>query len=126
MSDAGLFAVDLASGAHRPVATVKAQGYYFTEKPVPVDDMRLSPDGRWIAAQTSEQLYLLPRPPDPAVAVDLTAPANPARKVTDLGADFLARLAEGRRVWTVGHSLQTPTAAQRNELEKGKRGIYTV
>src|SRR3546814_7540861 len=65
MSDAGLIAVDLASGDRRPVATVKAQGYYFTEKPVPVDDMRLSPDGRWIAAQTSEQLYLLPLPADP-------------------------------------------------------------
>src|SRR3546814_1755894 len=107
MSDAGLFAVDLASGAHRPVATVKAQGYYFTEKPVPVDDMRLSPDGRWIAAQTSEQLYLLPRPADPAAVVDLPAPGNPARRVTDMGADFFDWRADGSLIWTVGNYLQT-------------------
>src|SRR3546814_7954756 len=75
--------------------------------------MRLSPDGRWIAAQTSEQLYLLPRPPDPAVAVDLTAPENPARKVTDTGADFFDWCADGSLVWTVGNYLQTlPDAAE--------------
>ncbi|MBB5707211.1 amidohydrolase family protein [Sphingopyxis panaciterrulae] len=114
MSDAGLIAVDLASGGRRPVATVKAQGYYFTEKPVPVDDMRLSPDGRWIAAQTSEQLYLLPRPADPAAVVDLTAPGNPARRVTDMGADFFDWRADGSLIWTVGNYLQTlPDTAAR-------------
>src|SRR3546814_17346964 len=70
--------------------------------------MRLSPDGRWIAAQTSEQLYLLPRPPDPAVAVDLTAPENPARKVTDMGADFFDWRADGSLVWPVGNYFPTP------------------
>src|SRR3546814_19109335 len=68
--------------------------------------MRLCPDGRWIAAQPSEQLYLLPRPPDPAVAVDLTAPENPARKVTDMGAHFFDWRADGSLIWTVGNYLQ--------------------
>src|SRR3546814_20757397 len=69
--------------------------------------MRLSPDGRWIAAQTSEQLYLLPRPADPAAVVDLTAPGNPARRVTDMGADFFDWRADGSLIWTVGNYLQT-------------------
>src|SRR3546814_9370821 len=100
-------AVDRASGYGRPVARGKARGYYFSEKRVPVDDMRLSPDGRWIAAQTSEQLYLLPRPADPAAVVDLTAPGNPARRVTDMGADFFDWRADGSLIWTVGNYLQT-------------------
>src|SRR3546814_20835756 len=99
MSDAVLIAVDLASGAHRPVATVKSQGYYFTEKPVPVDDMRLSPYGRWISAQTSEQLYLLPRPPAPAGAVDMTPPENRARQGTDKDADCFDRPAAATPPW---------------------------
>ena len=106
MSDGGLTAIDLATGERRTVATVKAQGYYFTEKPVPVDDMRISPDGSWIAAETSEQLYVLPAPADPKVEVDLTLPGNPARRVTDVGADFFEWGADNSLVWSVGSWLQ--------------------
>lgn len=108
----GLIAVDLASGAQRPVASVKAQGYYFTDRLADADDLRISPDGKWIAAQTSEQLYVLPVPADPKVAVDLTAPGNPGRKVTDMGADFFDWRADGSLLWTVGNYLQVlPDAA---------------
>ncbi|MBN8843139.1 MAG: PD40 domain-containing protein [Sphingomonadales bacterium] len=107
MGDDGLIAVDIVSGERRPVANVKAQGYYFTEKPVGVDDMRLSPDGKWIAVQTSEQLYVLPRPTDANVAVDLTAAGAAARRVTDMGADFYDWRADGSLIWTVGNYAQT-------------------
>lgn len=117
MGDDGLIAVDIASGAQRPVAKVEAQGYYFTEKLVGADDMRISPDGKWIAAQTSEQLYVLPRPVDPAAPIDLTAAGNPARRVTDMGADFYDWRADGSLIWTVGNYAQT-LAAPRAPLPK--------
>lgn len=101
-----LTAVDIASGAQRPVAMVKAQDYYFTERLADPDDMRISADGQWIAAQTSEQLYVLPTPADPAVAIDLTAPGNPGRKVTDMGADFFDWRADGSLLWSVGNYVQ--------------------
>lgn len=102
----GLVAIDLASGAQRAIASVKAQGYYFTDQPADADDIRISPDGKWLAAQTSEQLYVLPVPGDPKVPVDLTAPDGPARKVTDMGADFFDWRADGSLIWSVGNYLQ--------------------
>ena len=114
MSDAGLSAFDLATGASSVVATVKAAGYYFVEHPVPVDDMRISPDGTWLAAQISEQLYVLPVPADPAQAIDLTAATSTARKVTGMGADFFEWGSDGSLTWSVGSWLQrlaSPTAA---------------
>jgi len=110
----GLVAVDLASGAQRKVATVKAQGYYFTDRLADADDIRISPDGKWIAAQTSEQLYVLPVPADPEAIADLTAAQSPGRKVTRMGADFFGWRADGSLAWTVGNYLQilrSPTAA---------------
>lgn len=103
----GLGAVDLVSGETRPVARVTGAPYYFTETPANADDLRISPDGKWIAAQTSEQLYVLPVPADPRVAVDLSAPATSGRKVTDLGADFFDWRADGSLIWSVGNFLQT-------------------
>lgn len=102
VSDEGLVAVDLVAGERRPVAKVKAQGYYFTDQLADADDMRLSPDGKWIAAQTSEHLYVLPRPADPKVEIDLTAPGS-GRRVTDMGADFFDWRADGSLLWSVGN-----------------------
>lgn len=103
----GLGAVDLASGATRPIARVTGAPYYFTEVAANADDLRISPDGKWIAAQTSEQLYVLPVPADPKVPVDLAAPERTGRKVTDMGADFFDWRADGGLIWSVGNYLQT-------------------
>lgn len=102
----GLIAVDLASGDHKPVVTVKAQGYYFSDRLSDADDIRISPDGKWIAAQASEQLYVLPMPADPGAVVDLTASGGAARKVTGMGADFFDWRADGSLIWSVGNYLQ--------------------
>lgn len=107
----GLVAVDLASGTQRAVASVKAQDYYFTERLADADDLRISPDGKWIAAQTSEQLYVLPVPVDPNAAIDLTAADTPGRKVTRMGADYFDWRADGSLIWTVGNYLQVLPAA---------------
>ena len=106
LSSDGLVAVDLARGTQRVVASVKAQDYYFTERLADADDLRISPDGQWIAAQTSEQLYVLPMPADPKAMVDLTAADTTGRKVTRMGADFFDWRADGSLIWTVGNYLQ--------------------
>ncbi|WP_239019618.1 amidohydrolase family protein [Sphingomonas suaedae] len=113
MSEDGLIAVDLASGAQRPVAKLLTQNYYFTEAPAKMDDIRISPDGKWLAAQAREQLYLLPVPADPATPVDLGAADNPGRQVTDIGANYYDWRSDGALVWSVGNFLQVlpdPTA----------------
>ncbi len=102
----GLIAVDIARGTHRLVASVKGQGYYFTDQLANADDIRISPDGKWLAAQTSEQLYLLPVPAGPAPLVDLTASNSGARRVTGMGADYFGWRADGSLIWTVGNYLQ--------------------
>jgi Tol biopolymer transport system component len=102
----GLAALDLADGTASRVARVLAQGYYFVEAPVAVDDMRVSPDGKWIAVQTSEQLHVAPLPVDPDVAMDLTAAGSSGRRVTDIGADFFEWGHDGSLTWSVGSWLQ--------------------
>ncbi|RYY28520.1 MAG: amidohydrolase [Sphingomonadales bacterium] len=102
----GLVALDLATGTSARAASVLAQGYYFTERPVPVDDMRISPDGKWIAVQTSEQLYVAPVPANPDGTINLTAADSPGRRVTDIGADFFEWNADGSLLWSVGSWLQ--------------------
>ncbi|PKP91959.1 MAG: amidohydrolase [Alphaproteobacteria bacterium HGW-Alphaproteobacteria-16] len=113
LDEKGLVGIDLTTGARSRVATVKAQGYYFTEVRANADDMRISADGKWIAAQTSEQLYVLPVPADPDQPIDLTAPGNPGRKVTDMGADYFDWRRDGSLIWSVGNYVQvlkTPQA----------------
>ena len=106
MSDDGLVAIDLASGARRRVAKLLTQNYYFTETPAAMDDIRISPDGKWLAAQAREQLYLLPVPVDPTKPGDLGAADSPARQVTDIGADYYDWRSDGALVWSVGNFLQ--------------------
>ncbi|MEJ6011401.1 amidohydrolase family protein [Novosphingobium aquae] len=107
MNDNGLIAVDLASGALRAVANVKSDGYYFTEAPRTSDAIRISPDGKWIAAQAVQQLYVLPVPADTRAVINLSAPDGPARRVTDIGADFFEWRADKSLIWTTGNWLQT-------------------
>ncbi len=107
MSDDGLIAIDLATGAQRPVARLLTQNYYFTEAPAKLDDIRISPDGKWLAAQAREQLYLLPVPADPAKTIDLAAADSPARQVSDIGANYYDWRGDGALVWSVGNFLQT-------------------
>lgn len=87
-SGEGLVRIDLANGAKTPVAKVTGPSYYFVEGNSPVDDMRISPDGSTIAAAIGDRLYVLPRPSDPEIAVDVLAPNGPARVLPGLGADW--------------------------------------
>lgn len=101
MADTGLVRVDLASGKADPVARITGPSYYFVEGNSPVDDMRISPDGLHIAAVIADRLYVLPRPADPGVAVDVLAADSPARVLPGLGADAFE--------WSAGGNLDAIT-----------------
>ena len=98
----GLNGIDLATGTQSRVAQVKGPGYYFIEGSVPVDDMRMSPDGKWLIVQSVQQLYLLPRPPADAPEIDLLKPGTAYRRLSDIGADFIEWGPGGSIDWSVG------------------------
>ena len=99
----GLNSVNLDGSGRKLIIQVTGPGYYFVPGRVPVDDLRLSPDGRWLLAQTSQQLFLLKTPPGEGTTIDLASPGVEHRKLTDVGADFFQWSADGRSIeWSVG------------------------
>jgi hypothetical protein len=87
---------------------VKGQGLYFFEEPVPADDIVPSPDGQWVLAHVMNQLYVIAMPVvggEPPT-VNVTTPAVPAKRLTDIGADYFAWADGGKTItWAVGASL---------------------
>lgn len=101
-ADQGLMAIDLTSGRTEPSAQLTGPGWYFLEGAVPVDDSRLSPDGKWVLAQVAQQLHLLAAPP-PGETVDLADPGRAHRRITDVGADFFEWADGGATItWSIG------------------------
>jgi len=80
----------------------------FAEKPTGAYDARVSPDGAWVLAQVQNELYVLamPRVGGPAPTVDVNKPAVPAKKLTDIGADYFGWADGGKTlVWAVGSTV---------------------
>ncbi|BBE35690.1 LpqB family beta-propeller domain-containing protein [Sphingosinicella microcystinivorans] len=99
----GLNAVDLSSGKRRRVVSIVGPGYYFVEGPVPVDDVRISPDGTHAIAIIAQQLHLVDLRGNPDGKVDLLTPDPSRRRLSDVGADFLDWADGGRTItWAVG------------------------
>jgi Tol biopolymer transport system component/imidazolonepropionase-like amidohydrolase len=87
---------------------VKGQGLYFFEEPIPADDVKASPDGQWVLAHVMNQLYLIAMPMvgGEAPTVNVSTAAVPARRLTDIGADYFAWADDGKTItWAVGSSL---------------------
>jgi hypothetical protein len=91
----------LADGTLVARATVvaRAMGQYVKE-PRPVEELRLSPDGRTLAARTAFELHLLPMPAD-AKPVNLMEAVPGHRQITRIGADTMRWDGDGLS-WTVG------------------------
>ena len=101
-SQAGLTPIELASGIAKPATLLKGPGWYFLEGAVPVDDARLSPDGRYVLAFVAQQLHLVAAPPAGAT-LDLAKPGLPHRRITDVGADYFEWADGGRTItWSAG------------------------
>lgn len=101
-SERGLLGIDPATGEAAAPVVVEGPGWYFQDGSVPVDDLRLSPDGRWLLALVAQQLHLL-EAPEPGRTVDLSQPGVAHRRITDVGADFFEWADGGDTiVWAVG------------------------
>lgn len=99
----GLNAVDLTSGKRRRAVSIVGPGYYFIEGPVPVDDVRISPDGTHAIAIIAQQLHLVDLRGNADGKVDLLTPGPAHRQLSDVGADFLEWADGGRTItWAVG------------------------
>ena len=99
----GLNAVRLDGAGRHLVVSVTGPGFYFQEGRVQVDDLRISPDGKWLLAQNAEQLFLLRMPAKQGQTIDLDRPPVVHRKVTSVGADFLGWADGGKTItWAVG------------------------
>src|SRR5690606_21111909 len=101
--DDGLNRVSLGDGARTLLLRVTGAGWYFAEGRAPVDDLQLSPDGRWALAQTAQQLHLLAMPDGEGRTIDLADPGVAHRRLTSVGADFFGWSDGGRTLhWAIG------------------------
>jgi Tol biopolymer transport system component len=104
----GLVSLRYDGTDRRTHLVVKGQGLFFAEEPVPADDIVPSPDGQWVLAHVMNQLYVIAMPVvggEPPT-VNVTTPAVPAKRLTDIGADYFAWADGGKTItWAVGASL---------------------
>jgi len=101
----GLHSVRFDGSDRREHLKVTGTGLYAAEEPVPADDVRLSPDGRWALAHVENQLYLIavPRVGGDAPTVNVDQPSVPVARLTDVGADYFAWLDAGHSIgWAIG------------------------
>ena len=104
----GLISLRYDGTDRRTHIQVKGQGLYFFEEPIAADDVQASPDGQWVLAHVMNQLYLIAMPVvgGEAPTVNVMTPAVPAKRLTDIGADYFAWADDGKTItWAVGSSL---------------------
>ncbi|TDJ30809.1 MAG: amidohydrolase [Gammaproteobacteria bacterium] len=102
----GLVSLRYDGTDRRNVISLKGPGIYRAEENVPAEDMRMSPNGRYVLMQHANQLYVSPllNPNLQNVAVDLASPSIPLAKLTDVGVDFFGWSKNGEDIyWSVGH-----------------------
>ncbi len=104
-SNQGLLSLRYDGTDRRTHLQVKGPGLYAAEEPVPADDIRVSPDGDWVLAHVSNQLYLLalPQVGGDAPTVNIKSPSVPLKQISDVGADYWAWADGGKTLtWAVG------------------------
>ena len=115
-TDAGLSRIDLTTGKRSDLVSVLGPGWYFQDGPVGVDQLRLSPDGKWILAQVAQQLHVVAMPQASTdgkePVVDLGDPKLPHRRLTAAGADFFEWSVDGRTItYALGSTFYTKKLA---------------
>lgn len=74
-------------------------------QPPPAETVLISPDGNWALASVQKQLWVVAVPPGGGTtpAVSVRGPAVPAKRITDIGADYFGWADDGRTVtWGIG------------------------
>ena len=104
----GLVSMRFDGTDRRTHLSVTGKTAYAPGEPEPAEEVLLRPDGRWVLARVSTQLYLLALPhfggEPPKVSVH--EPSVPLRKLTDIGADYAAWTDGGKTItWAIGSSV---------------------
>ena len=102
----GLVSLRYDGTDRRNLISFKGPGIYGAEESVGAEDIRMSPNGRYVLMQHAHQLYVSPllNPNLQNVAVDVGSPSIPLAKITDVGADFFGWSKDGEIIyWSVGH-----------------------
>ncbi|MFO1467431.1 MAG: amidohydrolase family protein [Steroidobacteraceae bacterium] len=122
----GLHAMRLDGSDDHLVANVTGPNWYFAEGRASADDLRISPDGRWLLAQLWQQLHLFALPP-PGATLDIDGADPSHRQLTKQGADFFSWTAGGYGIaWSLGSSLYQLPLPQRDSRPAEPRRIDAV
>ena len=103
-SKAGLTSMRLDGTDRRQHVQIKGPGV-FAEEPVAADNVQIRPDGRWALAHVANQLFVVavPQINREGQTIDISSPAVPSKKLTDIGADYFDWADDGRTMtWAVG------------------------
>ena len=97
----------LFSAADQPQKEIQVVGvgWYFVEGAAPVSGLQISPDGKWVLAQTkAQQLYVMEIPQGTTdKPLNISKPVMKYRKITDVGADYFGWAEGGRTItWSLG------------------------
>jgi Tol biopolymer transport system component len=106
-TQAGLVSMRFDGTDRRTHLKVVGKTMFIPDRETTADAIILRPDGRWALALLSNQLYVLalPQVGGDAPTVDVHAAAVPARRLTDVGADYATWADDGSTiVWAVGSS----------------------
>ncbi len=103
----GLISLRYDGTDRRTHIQVKGQGIFYAEEPIAADDVQASPDGQWVLAHIMNQLYIVAMPVvgGEAPTVNISTASVPAKRLTDIGADYFGWADDGKTVtWAIGAS----------------------
>jgi Tol biopolymer transport system component len=103
----GLVSMRYDGTDRRTHLAVTGKTAYSPGEPEPAEQVVISPDGQWVLARVSNQLYLLalPRFGGEAPKISVHEPTVPLKRLTDIGADYAAWADGGKTItWAIGAS----------------------
>ncbi|HEX4935600.1 MAG TPA: hypothetical protein VFV33_20610, partial [Gemmatimonadaceae bacterium] len=104
-SEDGLMSFRYDGTDRRTHLKVTGPGRAGAPRPPAADLVLMRPDGTWALASVNNQLWVVAVPPftGQAATVNVRTPALPAKRLTDVGADYFAWADEGRTItWAIG------------------------
>jgi len=110
LADGGtLFSVNLDGGDRRDhIHITGPNGTSFRDEAPGAEDVRISPDGKYVLAKVIKQLWVVSLPKLGASVPQLSvgSPSLPAKRLTDIGADFMGWSNGGDTInWAIGSSI---------------------
>lgn len=104
-SDDGLISLRYDGTDRRTHLKVTGPGRAGTPRLPAADAVIIRPDGRWALAAVNNQLWVVAVPPftGTAATVNVRTPSLPAKRLTDIGADYFSWADEGKTLtWAIG------------------------